>query len=99
RVELLSVAAPKLKKALGPMPEPCPQLRARCDLLHPCGGRERRLRHASRPQALDQDAPSVAALRRGVGSLDSNPGAVLRRRGAVRSARLVLRFVYARHDL
>src|SRR5690242_20602351 len=72
RTQLPAVAPPKLIPAFRPMTEPLPQRRAGRDVLQPCLGIERFLSHTPRPEPLDEDATTVCASRRFVGSLDAN---------------------------
>jgi len=74
RFQLLPVSLAKLLPALHAMVEPLPELRAGCDLLHPCVGPERLLPHTPRPQALHQDAPAVSVRGKVIRAFDPKHG-------------------------
>jgi len=72
RFQLLPISTSKLLPALYPVVKPFPQLRAGCDILQPRVRDEVLFLHASRPEALYQDAPAIAARRGLVRALDPN---------------------------
>src|SRR5688572_25640161 len=68
--QLAPVSTAKFAPSFHPVVEPLPQLRAWGNCLHPRDRRQSLLGHASRPQTLHQDPPTIPPRGRLIRALD-----------------------------